>query len=80
MKVVSLPKAAADEKLVALLQELLEDARAGTVQHLAGVMYDKRSGEVTFFRADAARVPVIGALQVLVAKLIAEYNDHPEAP
>lgn len=65
-----------DEKVVAALESLLEDAKAGEIHSLVVVGINRRTGMTHRVRHMACDATLIGALAATLADLTRQWNEH----
>jgi predicted xylose isomerase-like sugar epimerase len=65
-----------DEAIIAALEKLLDEAKAGGIHHLVVVGVDDRSFATHRIRHRAVNTTLIGALSCTLAEIQREWNSH----
>lgn len=80
MNVVPLPRPVKDEKLVALLEELLAEARAGKIKSLVGVVFHADTHYGQRMAHNAFTMQGVGAAHLLLSWLTQRWEAAPSLP
>lgn len=77
---LKLPQARADEKLVALLEEMLADAKAGKIHSFAGVVFHRETHHGQRYLHKALNMQGIGAMYLLLNWMTEQWERAPSLP
>lgn len=81
MKIIPLnPQAKADDRLIALLEGILESARKGEIRSFAGVAFHRETHHGQRYVHEALNMQAIGAVYLLLNWMTEQWERAPSLP